>query len=45
MKTDQKKCVMVGYAKDHAPDCYRFLNLESKKIVLSRDVTWKRAEL
>ncbi len=34
------KCIMVGYAEDHAPDCYRFLNLETRKIIQSRDVIW-----
>ncbi|MCP4053817.1 MAG: hypothetical protein GY739_12280 [Mesoflavibacter sp.] len=34
------KCIMVGYAEDHAPDCYRFLNLETRKIIQSRDVMW-----
>ncbi len=31
---------MVGYAENHAPDCYRFINLESRKIIQSRDVIW-----
>ncbi len=31
---------MVGYAEDHAPDCYRFLDLETRKIIQSRDVVW-----
>ncbi len=31
---------MVGYALAHAPDCYRLLNLETKKIILSRDIIW-----
>ncbi len=34
------KCIMVGYAKNHAPDCYRFLNLATNKIIQSRDVIW-----
>ncbi len=34
------KCMMMGYAQDHASDCYRLLNLESEKIIMSRDVIW-----
>ena len=33
-------CMMVGYAVNHAGDVYRMLNLKTKKICLSRDVTW-----
>ncbi len=31
---------MVGYAENHTPDCYRFLNLAMNKVIQSRDVIW-----
>jgi len=34
------KCVMVGYAPDHAEDTYRLYNLETRKVIQSRDVKW-----
>ena len=34
------KCIMLGYAKNHSPDTYRLLNIKTKKIICSRDVTW-----
>ena len=34
------KCVCVGYAEDHASDCYRMFNPETGKVSISRDVTW-----
>ncbi len=35
-----KKCIFVGYADDHAVDCYRFFDPETGNIILSRDVMW-----
>jgi hypothetical protein len=35
-----KACLYLGRAKDHAADVYHFLNLDSKRIVHSHDVTW-----
>ncbi len=35
-----KRCIMVGYAENHAEDCYRLYNPVTRKIILSRDVTW-----
>ena len=35
-----KTCMFVGYADDHTKDVYRFLNIHTKKIILSRDVRW-----
>jgi hypothetical protein len=32
--------VMVGYADDHAPDVYRMFNLETQRVVLTRDIQW-----
>ena len=34
------KCVMVGYADHHSADTYRMFNMETKKILLSRDIVW-----
>ena len=34
------KYAMVGYALDHTEDTYRLYNLETKRVVLSRDVRW-----
>ena len=36
----EKTCMFVGYAEDHAGDVYRFLNIHTKRIILSRDVRW-----
>ena len=32
--------ILVGYADDHAGNVCRFINIEMKKIVLSRDIEW-----
>ena len=32
--------IFVGYADDHAGNVYRFINVETKQIILSRDVQW-----
>ena len=32
--------IFVGYADDHAGNVYRFINVEMKKIILSRDIQW-----
>ena len=32
--------MFVGYADDHTKDVYRFLNIHTKRIILSRDVRW-----
>ena len=32
--------MFVGYADNHAGNVYRFVNLKTKKIILSRDITW-----
>ena len=42
-----KTCMFVGYADNHTKDVYRFLNIHTKRIILSRDVRllnvmWKR---
>ena len=33
-------CMFVGYADDHTKDVYRFLNIQTRRIILSRDVRW-----
>jgi Reverse transcriptase (RNA-dependent DNA polymerase) len=35
-----KPALYLGHAKDHARDVYRFLNLETNRVIMSRDVTW-----
>ena len=35
-----KTCMFVGYAEDHAGDVYRFLNIYTIRIIMSRDVRW-----
>ena len=32
--------IFVGYADDHSGNVYRFINTQTKKIILSRDVQW-----
>ena len=32
--------MFVGYADDHAGDVYRFMNVQTKRIILSRDTKW-----
>ena len=34
------KCIFLGYAKDHSGDVYRFYNMRTGKMILSRDVIW-----
>ena len=36
----RKTCMFVGYADDHTKDVYRFLNIHTRRIILSRDVRW-----
>ena len=35
-----KTCMFIGYSDDHKKDVYRFLNIHTKRIILSRDVRW-----
>jgi histone deacetylase 1/2 len=35
-----RPCLLLGRAKDHFRDVYRFLNLKTRKIIQSRDVLW-----
>ena len=32
--------IFVGYTDDHAGNVYRFINVETKQIILSRDIQW-----
>ena len=32
--------MFVGYADDHAGDVYRFINIQTKKAILSRVAKW-----
>ena len=32
--------IFVGYADDHDGNVYRFINIQTKKIILSRDIKW-----
>ena len=32
--------IFVGYADDHGGNVYRFINIQTKKIILSRDIQW-----
>ena len=32
--------MFVGYADDHSGDVYRFLNIHTKRIIMSRDTRW-----
>ena len=32
--------IFVGYANNHAGNVYRFINIQMKKIILSRDIQW-----
>ena len=34
------KCLFLGYAANHAGNVYRVLNLETKMVMISRDVKW-----
>ena len=32
--------MIIGYADDHAGDVYTFMNVQTKRIILSRDAKW-----
>ena len=40
MDTRGRTGIFVRYADDHAGNVYRFINIQTKKIILSRDVQW-----
>jgi len=35
-----EKCMFLGYAKDHAPNVYRMLNMRTGKVIITRDIKW-----
>ena len=40
LDTRGKTGIFVGYADDQAGNVYRFINIQTKKIILSRDIQW-----
>ena len=40
LDTGGRTGICVGYADDHAGTVYRFINIQMKKIILSRDIQW-----
>ena len=40
MDTRGRTGIFVGYADDHAGNVYRFINIQTKQIILSRDIQW-----
>ena len=40
LNTRGRTGIFVGYADDHAGNVCRFINIQMKKIILSRDVQW-----
>ena len=40
LDTRGKTCMFVQYADDHAGDVYRFMNVQTKRIIMSRDARW-----
>ena len=40
LDTRGKTCMFAGYADDHVGDVYRFMNVKTKRIIMSRDAKW-----
>jgi hypothetical protein len=40
LKNGGTPCMFVGYSVHHANDVYRMLNLDTKRIIQSLDITW-----
>ena len=40
LNTRGRTGIFVGYADDHAGNVYRFINIQMKKIILSRGIQW-----
>ena len=40
LDTRGETSMFVGYADHHAGDVYRFINIQTKKVILSRDTQW-----
>ncbi len=39
MQNQGMHCIWLGFADNHASECYTLLNSETKQVVISRDVT------
>jgi hypothetical protein len=35
-------CMFLGYAKDHAPNVYQMLKLNTNAVIITRDIVWLR---
>ena len=35
-----KTCMFLGYPEDHSGNCFKFMNLITKEVMLSKDVQW-----
>ena len=35
------KAIMVGYANNHTRDTYKLYNLETKRVIMPRDIKWE----
>jgi hypothetical protein len=33
-------CIFIGYTEDHAHNVFKFLNIKTRQLIMSRDVTW-----
>jgi hypothetical protein len=40
LKKRRTTCIFVGYSVHHTNDVYRMLNLDTKRIIQSRDIIW-----
>ena len=40
LDTRGRRGIFVGYADDHAGNVYRFINIQTKKVILCRDIQW-----
>ena len=40
LKPRSKRCIMVGYAENHAPDTYLMYDPRTRKVIMSRDIRW-----
>ena len=41
MKGSTYKVIMVVYSENHARDTYKLYNPETKRVIMSRDITWE----
>ena len=40
LEPKSEKCVMIGYARDHAAGTYRMFNPRTQRVILTRNVQW-----